>query len=173
MSSSVACVASGPGGPRSFPETCAALASMSQNCRGCKTNRCPLGVRPVRCMRPVPNAASAASPTLRSTTGTRHARAGSRRAMLNSRDVDDECNVTCHVNSAPDARVKSPRRRPLEVDWRDHVAVDPGAVIPGTRAVRRDRRIEGPAACRVAMPDRRVRRAEGRHDISTKGQDVS
>ena len=162
MSSRAACFASGPGGPRLCPDTCAVLASMSQSCRGFMTNRCPLGVRPVRFMRPVPNAASAASPTLRSTAGSRHARSGIRWvSVLKSRVIGDECSVTCHVNSTSDTRLKRPRRRPLEVDRRDHVAVDLGAEVPRARAVGRDGRVERPAVHRVAMPDRRVRRAAG------------
>jgi hypothetical protein len=42
------------------------------------TNRYPFGVGPVRLKGPVPNAASAARPKVRSTAGIRHARSGSR-----------------------------------------------------------------------------------------------
>lgn len=64
MSARAGCVDCEPGGPRSFPDTRAVLASMSQNCCGVMTNRCPSGVRPCRFMPPVPNATWAASPTL-------------------------------------------------------------------------------------------------------------
>ena len=162
MSSRDACVANGPGGPRLCPDTCAVLASMSQSCRGFMTNRCPLGVRPVRFMRPVPNrgvGCQSHAPkhgrqpprAFRYQMGQRAEESRHRRRM--QRDLPRQFDS--------DTRLKRPRRRPLEVDRRDNVAVDPGAEVPRTRAIGRDGRVERPAVHRVAMPDRRVRRAEG------------